>query len=160
VGMALPWPFAGAGLTFLPKPGSWMKYVKYGFGTMILSFALYYGHLAWKARQTAAGSNAGVGSPTGTAENPPVGTEQGLLAALGQARATGQPLFIDFHASWCKDCSAMDSTVFNRSEVQDHLRAFVTVRYAAEQPNVAPTRPLLDHFNIVGLPTYLVLSPK
>lgn len=23
-GMALPWPFAGAGLTFLPKPGRWM----------------------------------------------------------------------------------------------------------------------------------------
>lgn len=160
LGMALPWPFAGAGLTFLPKPGSWMKYVKYGFGMMILAFALYYGHLAWKARQTAVGSIARSGATTGSVENSPVGTEQELLASLQQARASGQPLFIDFHASWCKDCSAMDSTVFNRSEVKDHLRQFVAVRYAAEQPNLAPTKLLLDHFNIVGLPTYLVLSSK
>ena len=32
IGMALPWPFAGAGLSFLPKPGTWMTRVKYGFG--------------------------------------------------------------------------------------------------------------------------------
>ena len=160
VGMALPWPFAGAGLTFLPKPGAWMKYVKYGFGIMILAFALYYGHLAWKVRETAGGTIAASGPTTGSVENSPVGTEQELLAALQEARATGQPLFIDFHASWCKDCSAMDSRVFNRSEVKDHLHNFVAVRYAAEQPNAAPAKPLLDHFNIVGLPTYLVLSFK
>jgi thioredoxin:protein disulfide reductase len=160
VGMALPWPFAGAGLTFLPKPGSWMKYVKYGFGVMILAFAIYYGHLAWKARQTAAGSIAVSSATIGSVENSPLEREQELLAALQKARATGRPLFIDFHASWCKDCSAMDSTVFNRSEVKEHLRKFVAVRYAAEQPNAVPAKPLLDHFNIVGLPTYLVLSPK
>ena len=27
LGMALPWPFAGAGLAFLPKPGKWMQIV-------------------------------------------------------------------------------------------------------------------------------------
>ena len=40
VGMALPWPFAGAGLSFLPKPGKWMEKVKYGFGVLILVFAI------------------------------------------------------------------------------------------------------------------------
>lgn len=160
VGMALPWPFAGAGLAFLPKPGSWMKYVKYGFGIMILAFALYYGHLAWKVCETAVDANAATGAMTRFVENSPLGAEQELLAALRQARATGQPLFIDFHASWCKDCSAMDSTVFNRSEVKNHLHNFVAVRYAAEQPNAAPAKRLLDHFNIVGLPTYLVLSSR
>ena len=160
VGMALPWPFAGAGLTFMPKPGLWMKYVKYGFGIMIFGFALYYGHLAWKVHETAVGAIAASGATTRSVENSAVGAEQGLLAALQQARATGQPLFIDFHASWCKDCSAMDKTVFNRPEVEDHLRKFVAVRYAAEQPNGAPAKRLLNHFNIIGLPTYLVLSPK
>src|ERR1035437_1837738 len=160
VGMALPWPFAGAGLTFLPKPGSWMKYVKHGFGIMILAFALYYGHLAWKVHQTEAGSIAATGTTTRSVENSPIGAEQELLAALQRARATGQPLFIDFHASWCKDCSAMDRTVFNRPEVRDRLRQFVAVRYAAEQPNAVPVKPLLDHFNIIGLPAYLVLSPN
>jgi len=160
VGMALPWPFAGAGLTFLPKPGKWMKYVKHGFGIMILAFALYYGHLAWNAHQSADGAIAAAGATTGTADNSPTETDRELLAALQQARATGQPLFVDFHASWCKDCSAMDATVFNRPAVKDHLQKFISVRYAAEQPNTAPAKPLLDHFNIVGLPTYLVLSAE
>jgi thiol:disulfide interchange protein len=82
------------------------------------------------------------------------------LAAIHQARDTGRPLFIDFHASWCKDCSAMDETVFNRAEVKGQLQKFVAVRYAAELPNAVPAKPLLDHFNIVGLPAYLVLSSK
>ncbi len=155
VGMALPWPFAGAGLTFLPKPGKWMKYVKYGFGVMILAFAFYYGHLAWRAHQSTAGSIATTGSAEGASDE----SDQTLLAALEKSRATGRPLFLDFHASWCKDCSAMDATVFNQPPVEDHLKQFIAVRYAAEQPNAAPAKPLLDHFNIVGLPAYLVLTP-
>jgi len=154
-GMALPWPFAGAGLTFLPKPGAWMKYIKHGFGVMILGFALYYGHLAWHAHQ--AGTMLAAATTTG--QTPAEGETQ-MLAALQTSRATGRPLFVDFHASWCKDCSAMDSLVFNRPEVQKELENFVTVRYAAEQPNASPAKPLLDYFHIVGLPTYLVLSPK
>ncbi len=158
VGMALPWPFAGAGLTFMPKPGKWMKYVKYGFGIMILAFALYYTNLAWHAHQHSGGLIANAGAGSGTASSGE--SDQELLAALQQARTTGRPLFVDFHASWCKDCSAMDETVFNQAQVKKHLENFIAVRYAAEQPNAKPAKPLLDHFNIVGLPTYLVLSPK
>src|SRR5690606_39922911 len=36
LGMALPWPFAGAGLAALPKPGAWMIRVKQAFGVFIL----------------------------------------------------------------------------------------------------------------------------
>ena len=46
-GMGLPWPFAGAGLAFLPKPGMWMVRVKQAFGVLILGFAVYYGLLAF-----------------------------------------------------------------------------------------------------------------
>jgi len=35
LGMALPWPLAGGGLSMLPKPGAWMNKVKYGFGVVI-----------------------------------------------------------------------------------------------------------------------------
>jgi len=159
IGMALPWPFAGAGLTFLPKPGKWMKYVKQGFGVMILAFAVYYGHLAWHAYQS---FRPQVAAARGAADSAaaPDQTDRELMAALQESRTTGRPLFIDFHASWCKDCSAMDATVFNRSDVKSRLQQFIVVRYAAEQPNNAPAKPLLDHFSIVGLPAYLVLSSK
>jgi thioredoxin:protein disulfide reductase len=41
VGMALPWPIAGAGLSRLPKPGPWMVRVKQAFGVLILGTAVY-----------------------------------------------------------------------------------------------------------------------
>ncbi|MBN1127566.1 MAG: hypothetical protein JXA71_01165, partial [Chitinispirillaceae bacterium] len=40
LGMALPWPFAGAGLSFLPKPGKWMIAIRNLFGVIILAIAL------------------------------------------------------------------------------------------------------------------------
>lgn len=160
VGMALPWPIAGAGLTFMPKPGGWMKYVKYGFGVMIIGFAIYYAHLAWNAHKTSIPQTASAVAAKGEVNSGAAAAERDLLAAIQQARSSGRPLFVDFHASWCKDCSAMDETVFNRAEVKQRLQDFVSVRYAAEQPNEMPIKPLLDHFNIVGLPTYLVLTAK
>ena len=36
LGMALPWPIAGAGIAALPKPGPWMVRVKQAFGVFIL----------------------------------------------------------------------------------------------------------------------------
>ncbi len=156
VGMALPWPFAGAGLSFMPKPGKWMVRVKHCFGVVIVGFALYYGNLAWNAHKTTQMiASKNTATPAAAVES-----DGELLLAIRQARDKNQPLFVDFHASWCKDCSAMDETVFNRDEVKKHLKNFVSVRYAAEKPDAEPARALLDHFNIVGLPAYLVLSAK
>ena len=47
IGMALPWPVAGAGLASLPKPGMWMVRVKQAFGILILVTAAYYGYVAY-----------------------------------------------------------------------------------------------------------------
>ncbi len=47
VGMAVPWPIAGAGLAALPKPGAWMVRVKQVFGVAILATAAYYGYEAY-----------------------------------------------------------------------------------------------------------------
>ena len=47
LGMALPWPIAGAGFAALPKPGAWMNKVKYVLGVFILVTAAYYGYLAY-----------------------------------------------------------------------------------------------------------------
>ena len=47
LGMAIPWPIAGAGIAALPKPGMWMVRVKQAFGVFILATAAYYGYLAY-----------------------------------------------------------------------------------------------------------------
>jgi thiol:disulfide interchange protein len=159
LGMASPWPFAGAGLSCLPKPGRWMKWVKYSFGVIILAFAGYYGHIAFgifesDRREVASVSATSLTSAQTTSHN------AALVAGLRQARAQGKPLLIDFAASWCKNCLAMDSTVFSAPEVKQRLNDFVVVRYDAEKPNESPAKDVLNQFGVIGLPTYVVLLPE
>jgi thiol:disulfide interchange protein DsbD len=159
LGMALPWPFAGAGLSFLPNPGKWMKWVKYFFGALILLFAGYYGHLAINAFQNdqllLAQAKPSSGSGARASES-----DTALANALDQARAERLPVFVDFGASWCKNCVAMDSTVFSSDEVKQQLKQFIAVRYDAEKPNDSPAKEVLNRFGVLGLPTYVVLMPE
>lgn len=159
LGMGLPWPFAGAGLSFLPKPGKWMMRVKYGFGVMIILFAAYYGHLAFglfrsnsdMVAQARAGEPSGAANGNFTAE---------LVKALNAAKADGRPVFIDFYASWCKNCSAMEHSTFASAKVKEQLAGYHEVRLQAEHPNESPAREVLDHFKVMGLPSFVVLLPE
>jgi len=44
--------------------------------------------------------------------------------------------------------------------VRQRLEGFVEIKYQAEKPNEPPARDVLDHFKVIGLPTYVVLVPK
>lgn len=148
VGMALPWPFAGAGLAWLPKPGRWMERIKQGFGILILLMAAYYAYTAitiWRQKPLDVASKGWLTS---------------LPEALIQADIEKKPVFIDFRASWCKNCHAMDATTFKDLEAQKRLDGFIKVMVQAEHPNLAPDRDILDAFGVIGLPTYVILKPK
>ena len=160
LGMALPWPFAGAGLQCLPKPGKWMKWIKYGFGVLILGFAFYYGQLAVKLYESKAGSMSLASAPTGSLAKIDSTAGESLQEKLRQAQLKHLPVFIDFAASWCKNCTAMDETVFNAAAVTQRLSDFIVVRFQAERPNESPAKEVLDRFGVVGLPTYVVLVPN
>lgn len=157
LGMALPWPVAGAGLSFLPKPGLWMTRVKYAFGVLILGFAIYYGYMAHGLFKIRHGAETAAVSPENQAKVEP--NDTAFIEALQQAQHEGKPVFLDFWASWCKNCSAMDAAVFSREDVRRKLQNFVVVKYQAEQPNEPPARDVLDYFGVLGLPTYVVLAP-
>ncbi len=147
-GMALPWPFAGAGLSFLPKPGRWMTVVKHIFGVFILGLAAYYGKLAWDIHKHRADAEMG-------GVDPAVASLQELDAAL----ASGRPVFVDFWATWCKNCTAMEATTFKNPQVVKALSDFQVVRFQAEVPDQEPALGVLDHFGAIGLPTYVILEP-
>jgi len=156
-GMALPWPFAGAGLSFLPKPGKWMEYVKYGFGVGIVFFALYYGHLSYRAFRpadiTAHGEVEGHVVVDGS-------SNEGWADALKQARTDGKPVFIDFWASWCKNCKAMDKTTFKDEVVKARLEGYTVIKYIAEDPVDPDTKAVMEYFKVQGLPTFIVLRAR
>ena len=138
-----------------------MKWIKGGFGGLILCFSLYYGHLAWHAfalNHSAAAPTALAQAPSASAPPDAAGqANQELAAALQRAQVSHREVFVDFRASWCKNCQAMDATVFNQPEVQAKLKNYVVVQYDAEQPGKGPARQVLDQFGVLGLPTYLVL---
>jgi thiol:disulfide interchange protein DsbD len=157
IGMALPWPFAGGGLSFLPKPGKWMEYIKYAFGVGIVFFALYYGNLSFRAFNpaniTANGEVEGHIVIDGS-------TNEGLAEALAAARNSGTPVFIDFWASWCKNCKAMDKTTFKDEMVKSRLSGYTFIKLVAEDPTNPETQAVMNHFGVQGLPTFVVLGAE
>lgn len=157
LGMGLPWPFAGAGLSFLPKPGAWMTRVKMVFGVMILGFAAYYGWLAYEGFRIRSTQAEVVGGAGG---DPAVASTEKFREALVESKATGKPIFIDFWATWCKNCHAMEKTTFKDPEVMRRFSELIVLKYQAEDPGASPAVEVLDHFQALGLPTYVILKPK
>lgn len=158
LGMGLPWAFAGGGLSFLPKPGPWMVYVNYTLGVIILIVAAYFGYKFWTLfdDQYLVDHEEVVASVEAMEEE---GWHTSLAAGLEESLETGKPVFIDFWATWCSNCLYMNQTTFQEEAVLERLDDYVLVKYQAEQPGQSPHRELLDHFNYVGLPLYVVLTP-
>jgi len=149
IGMALPWPIAGAGLTVLPKPGMWMVKIKHGFGILIILFAAYYAYLGVELLPHSAEA---AGSTAVEIEK----LEKGLQEALDN----DQLVFIDFWASWCKNCLQMNATTFKDEEVVERLHDFKEIRFQAEKPGDPEIKALLNRYNLPGLPGYVILRPK
>ncbi len=143
LGMAAPWPIAGAGLSFLPRPGAWMVWVKKVFGVVVLLFALHYGWVAAKAFLPSEGLDG--------ADLPAV------EAAIAQARAEGRPVLLDFWGTACKACEEMERDTFPHPDVRRELERFALLKVRMDLADRA-IRPTQERFGVKGLPTYIVIE--
>ena len=157
VGMAIPWPIAGAGLTALPKPGAWMVRVKQAFGVFILGTAIYYGYLSYGLF-----SQRWV-DPDLVAESVQELIAEGWYPSLDLGLAAAQdedkPVLLDIWATWCKNCLTMDSTTLKADGVQAALDGYVKVKFQAEDLGTSPAREVMERLEAIGLPAYAILRP-
>ncbi len=158
LGMALPWPVVGAGIAALPKPGMWMVRVKQAFGVFILGTAIYYGYQAYTLFASRWVDPAEV--QASVAEQLKAGWYASLDEGLEAARREGKPVLIDMWATWCKNCLTMDRTTFADPKVQEALSGYVKIKFQAEEPDQEPAKAVMQRFDAVGLPTYVVLRTK
>ena len=160
VGMAMPWPIAGAGLAALPKPGAWMVRVKQVFGVVILATAAYYGYEAYGLF-----ANRWVDATDGRVERG--GEGEGGLARVARRgarrrRARGQAgahrhvgdLVQELPDDGQDDAARMRTS----TAALDRLRARSSSRRRI--PIEQPAKAVMQRFNAVGLPAYVILRPK
>ena len=73
--------------------------------------------------------------------------------ALARARTTNRLTLIDFYAAWCGPCKVLENTVLADPRVRDILGEYEFVKVDTDR-HVKPP----DYFNVVGLPTMVVLD--
>jgi thioredoxin:protein disulfide reductase len=158
VGMAIPWPIAGAGIASLPKPGMWMVRVKEAFGVFILATAAYYGYQSYELFANRWVDASAVAASVD--EQLKEGWHASLAEGLDTAAREGKPVLIDMWATWCKNCLTMDKTTLQNADVRSALAGYVKVKFQAEDPDDQPAKAVMQRFDAVGLPAYVVLKPK
>jgi thiol:disulfide interchange protein len=158
IGMAVPWPIAGAGIAALPKPGAWMVRVKQVFGAVILATAAYYGYESYSLF-----ANRWVDASAVTAsveEKLKSGWHPVLADGLAKAATEQKPVLIDLWATWCKNCLVMDKTTLASEDVTNALSGYVKIKLQAEDLDQSPAKEVLQLVRSSGLPTYVILKPK
>ncbi|MBE6356997.1 MAG: DUF255 domain-containing protein [Lentisphaerae bacterium] len=146
IGMALPWPLAGAGWSVLPKPGRFMVVLKYVFALLIFGAAVHYAFQGIKLL------------PDDREEIMTDGFAA-LRQAQIEAQKNGKPVLIKFTASWCGNCKDMDRRVLRDNEVAEYIRKkFNMVTFPAENVNDPAIKAVLDKYGLAGLPAFVILE--
>ncbi len=148
LGMALPWPFAGAGLKVLPKPGTWMKKVNKAFAVLVFGFAAWYGWLAFN------------GFARNFVTQVPMEAREGVVnvASPKEFSLDGlkRPILVDCWATWCKNCTAMEQGTLRDPQVVEALKDFTVIRLQAE--DMKELKSLPGFTDIRGLPAFLIFE--
>ena len=102
-----------------------------------------------------------------TSTTEPVQKEAGISwyrsfeAAKKVAQQTGKPIFIDFYASWCANCTEFKKETANNEQLNQALREeAVAVKLVDQEPDFEKFRASQEHRQLkIGLPYFAIMTP-
>jgi len=128
-----------------------MKRVNYALASLLLIASGYYGLLFLK--------KVGVLTPSLQ-----LAEEQGAIAwhkseseALAKAKATGQPMIVDFTAEWCEACHEIEAQIFQDPKFVEKLGGIVPLRVDVTSATEKNTE-ILQKYGVISLPTIVFVG--
>jgi thiol:disulfide interchange protein DsbD len=88
-----------------------------------------------------------------------VKTNAALNDELKKAKEKGQPVILDFYATWCVSCVAMDHRIFNQLSVREILSTYAKIRVDITENN-AEVRAILKRYHVIAPPTILFFDKQ
>ena len=84
----------------------------------------------------------------------PLGWMTDYAAAARLAKAKGEPLFVDFDATWCEPCQEMKSEVYSTAKFKAATQCMVLV-----EVDVDANKQLAAERGVVGIPDVRIYAP-
>lgn len=78
-----------------------------------------------------------------------------LRPALAKAKDSGQPIMIDFYATWCGPCKMLDAQTYSDDRVAAASTNLLMVRI-----DVDKNQELAQYYNVQSIPTIVVLNSE
>jgi thiol:disulfide interchange protein DsbD len=154
LGMGLPYivlALAVGRIQRLPKAGTWLVWVKRGFGCLLIGLAAYLVRPllpdSWMSRlQPPRTAVSGV-------QWVPFNT-QALTAAL----VSGRPTLVELYADWCLPCVELEHVTFRNPQVIQALGRLNVLRVDATHEFSPDAEALAQRYDLLGVPTVLVFD--
>ncbi len=80
------------------------------------------------------------------------------ISTAGLSSSRG--MIIDFYADWCIPCKELDASTFRDPKVIDAAKSFLTYKANMTKSLSPEVEALRDKYNIVGVPTVLIINSK
>ena len=77
-----------------------------------------------------------------------------LQSALDEAKKTGKPIMVDFHATWCPPCHLLDKDTFSNAAVIKEASKWVPLKI-----DVDTSPKLAEKYKVTAMPTIAFLKP-